>query len=181
MNDQQRAAMIRPRGKSVFPQMVEAYKAMKMALEALEDAHRRDEHSAARWVYSEAMDALCEALAQPQKQIKCACGDAYLADSFGAGFIAATGHCQNCDMTQPQDNLNCKSVQRRLATLWGYVRKEEYDMAIEATKEKAAKVLDKQIVKLKQVLDYCEADEADAIKSTAWQLSVLAAAIRSMK
>lgn len=26
-------------------------------------------------------------------------------------------------------NLNCKSVQRRLATSWGYVRKEEYDMA----------------------------------------------------
>jgi hypothetical protein len=43
MNDQQRAAM-------------------QMALEALEDAHRRDEHAAARWVYSEAMDALREAL-----------------------------------------------------------------------------------------------------------------------
>ena len=32
--------------------------------------------------------------------------------------------------TQPTSpNLNCKSVQRRLATSWGYVRKEEYDMA----------------------------------------------------
>ncbi|WP_396190736.1 hypothetical protein [Flavobacterium sp.] len=40
--------------------------AMQGALLALEDAHRRDEHSAARWVYSEAMDALREALARPQ-------------------------------------------------------------------------------------------------------------------
>jgi hypothetical protein len=40
--------------------------AMQMALDALEDAHRRDEHAAARWVYSEAMDDLREALAQPQ-------------------------------------------------------------------------------------------------------------------
>jgi hypothetical protein len=38
--------------------------AMQGALLALEDAHRRDEHSAARWVYSEAMDDLREALAQ---------------------------------------------------------------------------------------------------------------------
>ena len=36
--------------------------AMQMALEALEDAYRRDEHAAARWVYSEAMDSLREAL-----------------------------------------------------------------------------------------------------------------------
>lgn len=39
--------------------------AMQGALLALADAHRRDEHFAARWVYSEAMDALREALAQP--------------------------------------------------------------------------------------------------------------------
>jgi hypothetical protein len=51
MNDQQRAAM-------------------QGALLALEDAYRRDEHSAARWVYSEAMDDLREALAQPQDHIR---------------------------------------------------------------------------------------------------------------
>jgi len=39
-------------------------------------------------------------------------------------------HYVRADNTQPSSpNLNCKSVQRRLATSWGYVRKEEYDMA----------------------------------------------------
>lgn len=29
--------------------------------------------------------------------IHCKCGDAYHPDSYGAGFIAAAGHCPNCD------------------------------------------------------------------------------------
>lgn len=32
-----------------------------------------------------------------ERQVSCACGDLYPADSFGAGFITATGHCQNCE------------------------------------------------------------------------------------
>jgi len=36
------------------------------------------------------------------EEIKCACGDLYPADSFGAGFIAATGRCQNCDAVHKQ-------------------------------------------------------------------------------
>ena len=35
-------------------------------------------------------------------EIKCACGDLFPADSFGAGFIAATGCCQNCDVVLTQ-------------------------------------------------------------------------------
>lgn len=62
MNDQQRAAMIRPRGKSVFPQMVAAYRAMQMALEALEFADNKSGY----YSYSEEITALREALAQPQ-------------------------------------------------------------------------------------------------------------------
>lgn len=32
-----------------------------------------------------------------QESVACACGDFYPASSFGAGFIAATGHCENCE------------------------------------------------------------------------------------
>lgn len=32
--------------------------------------------------------------------VKCSCGDCYQPDSFGAGFIAATGHCENCDTVE---------------------------------------------------------------------------------
>lgn len=32
--------------------------------------------------------------------VECACGDSYPADSFGAGFIAASGKCPNCDAAE---------------------------------------------------------------------------------
>ena len=61
MNNQQRAAMIRPRGKSEAPHMIAAYRAMQMALEALKVAANGDDY----WSYDEAIAALKEALAQP--------------------------------------------------------------------------------------------------------------------
>ena len=42
MNNQQRAAMIRPRGKSEAPHMIAAYRAMQMALETAEEIVKAD-------------------------------------------------------------------------------------------------------------------------------------------
>lgn len=56
------------------------------------------------WVDNEALarefDAGGEGSKGSGKQCKmvwCACGDGFEADTFGAGFIAARGHCQGCD------------------------------------------------------------------------------------
>ncbi|WP_394060597.1 hypothetical protein [Alcaligenes sp. WGS1538] len=37
---------------------------------------------------------------QDANMIYCGCGDLYPANSYGAGFIAAAGHCENCDAAQ---------------------------------------------------------------------------------
>lgn len=120
MNDQQRAAM-------------------QGALLALEDAYRRDEHSAARWVYSEAMDDLREALrnasermAQPQ-DTECPCGS----------------ECEKCSARcLPQGDpvafeqwyeANVEAMNIADFKPW---MSEAWDAAAEATKEKAAKVCD---------------------------------------
>jgi len=47
-------------------------------------------------------------------------------------IILAIEDSRNFTTPPTTPNLNCKSVQRRLATSWGYVRKEEYDMAMVA-------------------------------------------------
>jgi hypothetical protein len=102
MNDQQRAAM-------------------QGALLALEDAHRRDEHSAARWVYSEAMDALREALntrsssthsdaeysevAQPQDLTKYREG--YEQGKFDAKMEALAQRCPDCGEVNPAEIHTC--------------------------------------------------------------------------
>ena len=62
-------------------------------------------------IADEALAAIREVLADPVQEpvacherqwvdlpVACDCGDVYPADSFGAGFIAATGRCQNCDV-----------------------------------------------------------------------------------
>ena len=76
MNDQQRAAMIRPRGKSEAPHMIAAYRAMQMALEALETTSRIVDvnyngqftltGAAIKVNAQEAITALREALALPE-------------------------------------------------------------------------------------------------------------------
>ena len=35
--------------------------------------------------------------------VACGCGDMFPASSYGAGFIAAAGHCENCDAAQGAD------------------------------------------------------------------------------
>ena len=35
--------------------------------------------------------------------VSCGCGDLYPSNSYGAGFIAAAGHCENCDAAQDTD------------------------------------------------------------------------------
>lgn len=40
------------------------------------------------------------ASARTDKMVWCACGDGYPADSYGAGFIDAAGHCENCDAAE---------------------------------------------------------------------------------
>lgn len=52
--------------------------------------------------------------------VACDCGDVYPADSFGAGFIAATGRCQNCDVAAPV------SAKRE----WVYLTDDEIDELI---------------------------------------------------
>lgn len=39
--------------------------------------------------------------AQDLGMVWCACGDGYPARSYGAGFIAALGHCENCEAAKP--------------------------------------------------------------------------------
>jgi hypothetical protein len=57
--------------------------------------------------------------------------------------------------------------------------------AIEATKEKAAKVCEDEATKCEKAAQACiendEPDEVSAVRSTGWKLMVCAAAIRSMK
>ena len=50
-------------------------------------------------------------------------------DAVGAGGVGESIHPQVQPDTapatpQPTENLNCKSTQKRLATLWGYVKQE---------------------------------------------------------
>ena len=66
MNDQQRAAMIRPRGKSEAPHMIAAYRAMQMALEALEDICDTLGECGMTEKARTTVTAIDEALAQPQ-------------------------------------------------------------------------------------------------------------------
>ena len=70
--------------------------AARQALECLEDVFGKGK------VDVGAITALREALAEQSDtpNVDCACGDLYPADSFGAGFIAGTGHCQNCDVAE---------------------------------------------------------------------------------
>jgi hypothetical protein len=43
--------------------------------------------------------------AQPDNSnyVSCGCGDMYPPDSYEAGFIAGTGHCENCEAGQPRE------------------------------------------------------------------------------
>lgn len=49
------------------------------------------------------------AMAQPERHaentetVVCGCGDLYPTGSYGAGFIAAAGHCENCDAAKGTD------------------------------------------------------------------------------
>ena len=103
----------RPRGKSKAPHMIAAYRAMQMALDVLEalkntnsywwqEVHESDLNN-----MDKAITALREALAQHPMD-------------YNQGFV--DGVEEGLAMAQPQDNLNCKSVQKRLATSWGYVK-----------------------------------------------------------
>ena len=86
---------------------------------------RNASHSADRYVCE------CEGWEPPkQEPVACACGDVYPADSFGAGFIAATGHCQNCDAAAPVD---AKAI-----------RAEAYQQGRNEMKEEAAKVCEER-------------------------------------
>ena len=40
----------------------------------------------------------------------CDCGDGYPERSFGAGFIAALGHCENCDAANPAEQPSAAQV-----------------------------------------------------------------------
>ncbi|MGE8547930.1 MAG: hypothetical protein ACN6OC_10885 [Alcaligenes sp.] len=42
---------------------------------------------------------------QDANMISCGCGDLYPSNSYGAGFIAAAGHCENCDAAQDHELL----------------------------------------------------------------------------
>ena len=89
--------MIRPRGKSEAPHMIAAYRAMQMALEALEEGID------STWLKDKAaIDALRGAL--------------------NTRSSSTHSDAEYSEVVQPQDNLNCKSVQARLATSWGYVK-----------------------------------------------------------
>lgn len=66
-------------------------------------------------IYQEQMKAV-PVSAPKQEPVACDCGDIYSADSFGAGFIAGTGRCQNCDVAAPVSakrecvDLTCQEV-----------------------------------------------------------------------
>ncbi len=45
----------------------------------------------------------CIQAQQDGDMVSCGCGDFYPANSYGAGFIAAAGHCENCDAAQDTD------------------------------------------------------------------------------
>jgi len=87
----------------------------KTTLESLEEALERLEQIDGMYSWAHLLYEVREALAEQEKQepvacherqwvdlpVACDCGDVYPADSFGAGFIAATGRCQNCDVAAP--------------------------------------------------------------------------------
>ncbi|WP_394065380.1 hypothetical protein [Alcaligenes sp. WGS1538] len=51
-----------------------------------------------------AMKKLAATQAQQDADVvSCGCGDLYPSNSYGAGFIAAAGHCENCDAAQDTD------------------------------------------------------------------------------
>lgn len=41
---------------------------------------------------------------------ECGCGDQYPHNSFGAGFIAASGQCPNCDAGTPKKSVDASAV-----------------------------------------------------------------------
>lgn len=145
-DDERRAIYVElDKTDSAVDEVLAEYKAaMQMALEALEDLvngwkYIRSSHGdlyGVGWDRAEgkgdtAITALREALAQPQvsdydrefwgdwqpQENTARCG--------GCNKTAEDGwalYCVECwEKAQPQDNLNCKSVQARLATSWGYV------------------------------------------------------------
>lgn len=42
---------------------------------------------------------------QDGDMVSCGCGDIFPSNSYGAGFIAAAGHCENCDAAQDHELL----------------------------------------------------------------------------
>jgi len=108
----------------------------RQALEALEVSTDWDICAKGKQLQSmKAITALREVFAQPQVSD-------YDREFWGDGQPQEnTARCGGCNKTaedgwalycvecwekaQPQDNLNCKSVQARLATSWGYVLPED--------------------------------------------------------
>lgn len=92
-----------------------------------------------REFWGDGQDHICDATEMVQEPVAITDGMAYafhhaITDgSLGADEVEVIkiglreAFANTAQTTTP--NLNCKSVQKRLATSWGYVRKEEYDMA----------------------------------------------------
>ena len=57
--------------------------------------------------------------AEPVAKVRCACGDIYPADSYGAGYIDAAGRCPNCDNAPlaPSPEPVGVTIQERIARL----------------------------------------------------------------
>ncbi len=72
---------------------------------AAEQSQRwRDAALANRGAALTARAALAQHLSQQNAEtVACGCGDMFSASSYGAGFIAAAGHCENCDAAQGTD------------------------------------------------------------------------------
>ena len=73
----------------------------------------------ARAVERTVLERVTAPSAEPVAKVRCACGDIYPADSYGAGYIDAAGRCPNCDNAPlaPSAEPVGVTIQERIARL----------------------------------------------------------------
>ena len=91
--------------------------ALKLALNALENNRQTHHYCEDTWYSCPKHEDGC---ANEAEGDECNCG----ADKANAEIDCAITAIKEA-LAQPEQNLNCKSVQARLATAWGYVKAEQ--------------------------------------------------------
>jgi len=134
---------------------------------------------------------------------KCACGDIYPADSFGAGFIAATGRCPNCDAAESVKQEPVFSIERN-GSGWAIYQGRDcfhhgYNLGhLTETDEATAKMLESRLnaepvdakairaEALEEAAKWCEQGTGDAVQTETLKLLLqergrIASVIRGLK